>query len=83
MPPVVPALPMLGASTAGVQPELPEPSPVAGGLPGAAAAAAAATGVVVDDGEHTQRGDDEIAEFGELTQRMQRKVRFAPTPWPG
>ena len=30
---------------------------------------------MVDDGEHTQRGDDEIAEMGEVTQRMQRKVR--------
>ena len=61
MPPVVPALPTLGASTAGVQPELPEPSLVAAGLPGAAAAAAAAAAAtaargVVDDGEQTQRG---------------------------
>ena len=77
--PTMPPLPALGASTAGVQPELPGPSLVAG-LPGAAAAAAVATGV--DDGEHTQRGDDEIAEFGELTQRMQQKVPLAPTPAP-
>jgi len=75
------ALPLQGAGAEGVQPELqpepPELSLATAAPPGAAAvaaAAAAAAAGVVDDGEHTQRGDDEIAEVGELTQRIQRKV---------
>ena len=73
------ALPLQGAGAEGVQPELqpepPELSLATAAPPGAAAvASAAAAAGVVDDGEHTQRGDDEIAEVGELTQRIQRKV---------